>query len=124
MPPYFRLAYRRRGRQRSPYLGADRAPAEEVRRALRGLRASLRERRAPDRLKASAKAGARGRKRALDRELRGRAQDAAAPPRPRPAVAARRSTGVRRPGQLAIGRGCPEDSGKRVAGSATNPRAE
>jgi hypothetical protein len=70
--PYFRLVWREGGRQESLYLGADRALAEEVRRALAELQAPLREQRALDRLRTLARAALKRHKRDLDRELRRR----------------------------------------------------
>jgi hypothetical protein len=68
--PYFRLLYRRDRKQQNLYLGADRALAEEVRTALEGLQAPLRERRELARLRAQARAALRAQKRELDQELR------------------------------------------------------
>jgi hypothetical protein len=70
--PYFRLVWRQGGKQQSLYLGADRALAEEVRRALGELQAPLREQRALDRLRTLARAALKQHKRDLDRELRRR----------------------------------------------------
>jgi len=68
--PYYRLAYREEGRQRSIYLGRCRARVEKVREALDAVQAPRRQERCLRRMKAEAKAGLRAAKAELDRQLR------------------------------------------------------
>jgi hypothetical protein len=68
--PYYRLAYRRDGRQRSVYLGRCRELANRVRAAIEELRESLRRARQIARMRAAVKASLRREKARLDRQLR------------------------------------------------------
>jgi len=70
--PYFRLVFRRAGRQEALYLGADRALADEVRALLLTLRAGRRRAREFERQLALARAALRQQRHALDQELLGR----------------------------------------------------
>ena len=67
--PYFRLSVRIGGRQRSVYLGANRALAEEIAGELASLQARIRERRKLGRLRAEARKGLTGALRELDVQL-------------------------------------------------------
>lgn len=67
--PYFRLAFRDQGKQRSLSLGSDRELAEEVRRALSELQAPLCQRRAARKRHARVRAGLRRAKAEWNREL-------------------------------------------------------
>lgn len=66
--PYYRLAFREDGRQRSLYLGRSEALAEQVRRLLDGLHAPREERLVRKRLLAQARAEVRRVKKDLERE--------------------------------------------------------
>ena len=68
--PYYRLAYREDGRQRSVYLGCCARLVERVRQALAAVQAPLRQSRVLRRLKTRAKAAFRAAKAELDRRLR------------------------------------------------------
>jgi len=68
--PYFRLAWRDQGRQRSVYLGCCRALVDQVRQALAAVQAPLRRSQWLRRMKAEAKAALRASKAELDRQLR------------------------------------------------------
>jgi hypothetical protein len=67
--PFFRVAFRVDGRQRSIYLGKDPALAEEVRGVLARLQAPLERRRGLKRQRDAAKAGLRRAKIRLEQEL-------------------------------------------------------
>ena len=68
--PYYRLAYRENGRQRSVYLGRCPTLVARVREALAAVQAPLRQSRALRRMKTQAKAAFRAAKAELDRRLR------------------------------------------------------
>jgi hypothetical protein len=70
--PYWQVAYRERGRQKSIYLGRSDPLAEKVRRLLDDLRRPERERKAWSQLQAQARAELRRQKALWERELRAR----------------------------------------------------
>ena len=70
--PYYRLAFREDGRQRSWYLGSSSCLAEEVRKALRQMQAPLRQRRYVDQVLAAACADLQHQKAEFDRRLQER----------------------------------------------------
>ena len=67
--PFFRLSFRQEGKQRSRYLGSDRAFALEVRKLLRDLQAPLRQQRDLDRQLGQVRQSVQARKRAFGRQL-------------------------------------------------------
>jgi hypothetical protein len=67
--PYYRLAYREQGRQRSIYLGKSESLAEKVRQLLAAVQQPRREERCLERLQANARAALRATKDQLRKHL-------------------------------------------------------